>query len=352
MARERRVKLADVARVAGVHPGTASRALNPVTRDQVSRETSRRVARAAQRLGYVPNAMARGLRTARSHLVGMVVPDVTNPLFPPMVRGAERVLAAAGLTLVLTDTDNSAASERSQVLRLRARGIDGFLIATARWEDDLLAELAGAATPAVLLNRDTAGGRLPYVGADERTGVHLAVEHLVSLGHRRIACLAGPQDTSTGRERAGAFRQAIRQHGLPTGRGQVRFCPAFTEPAGAATARRLLTNRRHGPLPWTAIVAGNDLIALGVLDALSEAGLHCPTDVSLVGFNDLPMVDRVTPPLTTIRLPLDAMGDLAARTLLTRLDPTAPPGNQLTRTLLAVELTVRASTAPPPTERG
>ena len=345
MPRERRVKLADVARVAGVHPGTASRALNPVTRDQVSRETSRRVARAAQRLGYVPNAMARGLRTARSHLVGMVVPDVTNPLFPPMVRGAERVLAAAGLTLVLTDTDNSAASERSQVLRLRARGIDGFLIATARWEDDLLAELAGAATPAVLLNRDTAGGRLPYVGADERTGVHLAVEHLVALGHRRIACLAGPQDTSTGRERAGAFRQAIRQHGLPTARGQVRFCPAFTEPAGAATARRLLSSRTGAG--WTAIVAGNDLIALGVLDALAEAGLSCPGDVSVVGFNDLPLVDRLSPPLTTVRLPLDAMGELAARTLLTRLDTTAPPDGQVTRTLLAVDLTIRASTAPP-----
>src|SRR5207248_7203715 len=97
-----RVKLTDVARAAGVHPGTASRALNPLTRDQVSRETSRRVSRAAQRLGYTPNAIARSLRTARSHLIGMVVPDVTNPLFPPMVRGAERVLSQAGYTLVLT----------------------------------------------------------------------------------------------------------------------------------------------------------------------------------------------------------------------------------------------------------
>src|SRR5690349_22431437 len=113
-----RVKLADVARAAGVHPGTASRALNPTTRDQVSRETSRRVARAAERLGYVPNPIARGLRTARSYLVAMVVPDVTNPLFPPMVRGAERVLAKAGYTLVLTDTDNDAGAERRQIEQL------------------------------------------------------------------------------------------------------------------------------------------------------------------------------------------------------------------------------------------
>src|SRR5215475_52528 len=182
-----RVKLTDVAQAAGVHPGTASRALNPITRDQVSRETSRRVARAAQRLGYVPNAVARGLRTARSYIVAMVVPDVTNPLFPPMVRGAEQVLSKAGYTLVLTDTDNDAAAERRQVEQLRARGVDGFIIATARWDDPLLDEVADAKIPAVLLNRNTASARLPYVGADERTGVRLAVEHLVALGHRGIA---------------------------------------------------------------------------------------------------------------------------------------------------------------------
>jgi LacI family transcriptional regulator len=361
MSPDPRVKLADVARAAGVHPGTASRALNPVTRDQVSRETSRRVARAARRLGYVPNAMARGLRTARSHLIGMVVPDVTNPLFPPMVRGAERVLSEAGLTLVLTDTDNSAATERAQITRLRARGLDGFLVATARWEDDLLAELAAANTPMVLLNRDTASARLPYVGADERTGVRLAVDHLVALGHRTIAYLAGPQDTSTGRERASAFRQAIRHHHLPTPRGQIRPCTAFTELAGATAAHHLLTPRpalknadpptgRASPTaarpPWTAIVAGNDLIALGALDALAAAGLRCPADVSVVGFNDLPLVDRLTPPLTTVRLPLTEMGELAARTLLATLD--TPPNGHVTRTLLTVDLAPRASTAPPP----
>src|ERR1051326_742748 len=165
--------LTDVARAAGVHPGTASRALNPQTRDQVSRETSRRVVRAAERLGYVPNSIARGLRTARSYIIAIVVPDVTNPLFPPMVRAAEQVLSQAGYTLVLTDTDNDAGTERRQVEALRARGVDGFIIATARWQDPLLGEVADAAIPAVLLNRNTSGGRLPYVGADERFGITL-----------------------------------------------------------------------------------------------------------------------------------------------------------------------------------
>ena len=340
-----KVKLTDVARAAGVHPGTASRALNPSTSDQVSAETSKRVLAAAERLGYVPNPLARGLRTARSYVIGMVVPDVTNPLFPPMVRGAEQVLSAAGYTLVLTDTDNDAGSERRQIELLRARGTDGFIVATARWQDDLLEEVADARVPAVLINRNTKSGRLPYIGADERTGIHLAVDHLVGLGHRRLVCLAGPQDTSTGLERATAFREALRGHGLPRTRYEVAPCSAYTEAAGAEAAERLLA----ATLDFTAIIAGNDLIALGVLGALARVGLSCPADVSLVGFNDLPLVDKLTPPLTTVRLPLREMGRLAAQSLLAQVTPGGVNG-QATSTLLDVELAVRGTTGPPRSE--
>ncbi|MDT4989975.1 MAG: LacI family transcriptional regulator [Micromonosporaceae bacterium] len=336
-----RVKLTDVARAAGVHPGTASRALNPPTRDQVSRETSRRVARAAERLGYVPNAAARGLRTARSYIVAMVVPDVTNPLFPPMVRGAEQVLSKAGYTLVLTDTDNEAATERRQIELLRARGTDGFIVATARWKDPLLDEMADARIPAVLVNRNTSSARLPYIGGDERTGIALAVDHLVRLRHRRISYLAGPQDTSTGRERAAAFHQAIRNHGLPTYRGQVRVCRAYTEAGGAVAAHTLITSGHD----CTAIIAGNDLIAFGVLSELAKAGISCPGHMSLIGFNDLPMVDKLTPPLTTVRLPLPDMGRLAAHVLLTEIDATAAT-ERVAQSLLGVELVIRGTTGP------
>ncbi len=337
-----RVKLIDVASAAGVHPGTASRALNPATRDQVSRETSRRVVLAAQRLGYVPNALARGLRTARSYVVGMVVPDITNPLFPPIVRGAEQLLSEAGYTLVLTDTDNDVGTERRQVEQLRARGADGFIIATARWQDPLLDELAESGLPAVLVNRNTSSHALPYVGGDERTGVGLAVEHLVGLGHRRIAYVAGPQDTSTGRERASAFRAAVRAHGLPSARGAVTSAAAYSEAAGAEATGRLLGATRE----FTAIMAGNDLIALGVLSVLAEQGIRCPADVSVVGFNDMPMVDKLTPPLTTVRLPLHEIGQAAARILLHELDG-ADGTASVTQTLLGVELAVRGSTAAP-----
>jgi len=337
-----KVKLTDVARAAGVHPGTASRALNPSTSDQVSAETSKRVLAAAERLGYVPNPLARGLRTARSYVIGMVVPDVTNPLFPPMVRGAEQVLSAAGYTLVLTDTDNDAGSERRQIQLLRARGTDGFIVATARWQDDLLDEVADARVPAVLINRNTANGRLPYIGADERTGIHLAVDHLIALGHRRLVCLAGPQDTSTGLERAAAFREALRGHGVPRTRHEVTPCAAYTEAAGAEAAERLLATT----LDFTAIIAGNDLIALGVLGALARVGLSCPADVSLIGFNDLPLVDKLTPPLTTVRLPLREMGRRAAQSLLAQVTPGGVNG-QATSTLLDVELAIRGTTGPP-----
>ena len=334
-----RVKLIDVAQAAGVHPGTASRALNSETDGLVSAETTRRVVRAAKRLGYVPNTFARGLRTARSFVIGMLVPDITNPLFPPMVRGAEQVLSQAGYTLVLTDTDNDARAERHQIERLRARGTDGFLVATARWLDPLLEELADNAVPTVLVNRNTASHRLPYVGGDERTGVAMAVDHLVRLGHGTIVHLAGPQDTSTGRERAAAFRNALRTHDLPVGRGQVRACAAYSETAGVEATERLLSSR----LDFTAILAGNDLIALGALAVLADAGLRCPKQVSVVGFNDLPLVDKLTPSLTTVSLPLREMGALAARLLLAEIESPGHSG-PVAQSLLGVELAVRGST--------
>ena len=335
-----RVKLIDVAQAAGVHPGTASRALNPDAGGLVSAETTRRVVRAAKRLGYVPNTLARGLRTARSFVVGMVVPDITNPLFPPMVRGAEQVLSLAGYTLVLTDTDNDASTERRQVEQLRARGTDGFLVATARWHDPLIEELAATNVPAVLINRNTATHRLPYVGGDERAGVAMAVDHLVGLGHSNIVHLAGPQDTSTGRERASAFRHAMRTHGLSVARGQVRVCSAYSELAGVDATANLLASRQE----FSAILAGNDLIALGALGVLAESGLRCPKQVSVVGFNDLPMVDKLTPPLTTVSLPLPELGALAARLLLAQIDNPGHDG-PVAQSLLAVELAVRGSTA-------
>lgn len=333
-----KVRLVDVAREAGVHTGTASRALNPAARDEVSPQTVRRVERAARKLGYVPNTLARGLRTSRSFVVALVVPDITNPLFPHIVRGAEQVLAESDYTLVLTDTNNDPKTERSQVAAMRARGVDGFIIATARWNDPVLDELAEADVPTVLVNRRNAAARFPYIGGDDRHGIEMCVEHLEHLGHRSILHLAGPSDTSTGRERTSAFRQAMRARRLPMGRAVVE-CSSYTEQAGALAVNAAL---RRGT-SFTAVIAANDLLAIGAKEALAEHGIECPRDVSITGYNDADFMHRLTPAFTTVRVPLNRMGALAARTLLTWMGGEQPePSSQ---TLLPVELMQRATTA-------
>ncbi|MCT9077409.1 LacI family DNA-binding transcriptional regulator, partial [Streptomyces fulvoviolaceus] len=211
------VTLADVARRARVHPGTASKALNPATRHRVAPDTVRRIVRAAQALGYEPNSLARGLRTRRSRTVGVLIPDLANPLFPPIVRGIEQVLGAADHLALLADTDNDSDREERLVAMLLGRRSDGFIVATARREHPLLDRLADAGTPLVLLNRVSDHPRHSSVTGDDAEGVLDAVRHLAALGHRRIAHLAGPQDLSTGHLRHRAFLDAVDRLGLDRG---------------------------------------------------------------------------------------------------------------------------------------
>ncbi|WP_210587707.1 LacI family DNA-binding transcriptional regulator [Streptomyces sp. GESEQ-35] len=329
--------LADVARAARVHPGTVSKALNPATRHRVAPDTVRRIVRAAETLGYEPNSLARGLRTRRSRTIGVLIPDLANPLFPPIVRGIEQVLRAADHLALLTDTDNDPELEERMVAMLQGRRSDGFIVATARREHPLLDRLADTDTPLVLLNRITDNPRHSSVTGDDAAGVRDAVRHLVDLGHRRIAHLAGPQDLSTGHLRHRAFLDAVDQSGLDR-----RACPVvagtvYSTEAGRSAARDLLALR---PRP-TAVLAGNDLMALGVLDALTEAGLNCPHDLSVIGFNDMPMLDRMATPLTTIRTPQHEIGAEAARLMLRILDGLPEP----LHIRLTCRLIVRGSTA-------
>ena len=167
----------------------------------------------------------------------------------------------------------------------------------------------------------------------------MAVQHLVDLGHRDIVHLAGPQDTSTGATRRKAFRQALEDQGLPHDAGRIHLCETWSEEAGALGMGTLLDS----DIPFTGVVAGNDQLALGALDALAERGLQCPADVSVVGFNDIPFIDKVYPPMTTIRIPHVEIGAEAARLLLEQLDdPTRHPRS----ILLPVTLVVRGSTGP------
>jgi LacI family transcriptional regulator len=330
--------LRDVAARAGVHPGTVSRALNPETRALVKPQTAQRVLKAAEALGYQPNPIARGLKTNRSMSVGVVIPDLTNPLFPPIVRGIEDVLMGEGYSPLLVNTDNNLEREAQLVASLRGRQVDGFLFATARVEHPLIAQLAEQGVPLVLVNRRSDRPHLPTVTTDDASGVMMALRHVVDLGHTRIAYLAGPQWTSTGQARLRAFRMGMSELGLDP--SMVEETTVWSEQQGEAAVTRLF-DRDGG---CTAVLAGNDLLALGCYDFMQQRGIDCPSDLSIVGFNDMPFVDKVRPALTTVALPQYQIGAEAARLLLQRIrEPQAPPKS----VLLPLSLKVRASTAPP-----
>ena len=249
--------LREVAARAGVHVGTASRALNEDTRALVNDQTAQRVLLAAAELGYQPNPIARGLKTNRSMSIGVVIPDLTNPLFPPIVRGIEDALMAEGYTPLLVNTDNDAEREAMLVTALRHRQVDGLLFATARLQHPTITKLAAENVPLVLVNRRLDSAELATVTSDDAGGVALALAHLVQLGHTRIAYIAGPQWTSTGKDRLTAFRAGMARHGLDA--SAVVETTMWSEQEGER-AMAELDARAPGA---TAVLAGNDLVALG-----------------------------------------------------------------------------------------
>ena len=337
--RDRPATLRDVAAVAGVHPATASRALNPETRLLVSEDTARRVMAAAAKLGYRPNPVARSLRTRRSHTVGVLIPDLNNPLFPPIVRGLEDKLAAAGYVALIGNTDADANRERTLFEQMRARHVDGFVLATATQHDRLLDEAAAAELPVVLMNRLAQDYSFPSVSVDNEQGARMAVSHLARLGHTRIAHIAGPQEASTGVGRLKGFREAMASHGLEVDEDLIAYASRYTVEEGTRCYRELMV--RHGD--FTAVAAGNDMLAIGCYAALDEEDRLCPDDVSVIGFNDMPFIDRLRPPLTTVRFPHYQLGTEAAQLLLERINGGDGPVKIL---YLAPELIVRGSTAP------
>jgi LacI family transcriptional regulator len=334
--RRARRTIADVARAARVHPSTVSRALNDGA--ALRAETRERVLRAARKLDYRPSALARGLRLQRTLTVGMLVPDIANPFFPPIIRGAEDTTLARGYALVLCNTEDVPEREATYLRVLRERQVDGLLIASSRMADSVITRLRRERFPFVLVNRSARGAELT-VTVDNRRAAGEAIAHLVALGHRRIAHIAGPQTTTTGLERAEGARVAIQRHGLPRSAALWIEANAFSEAEGYRCARVLLAEEGRP----TAIFGANDLIAVGVLRAAREARLRVPEDLSVVGFNDIRQAELLEPPLTTVRVPQYEMGATSARLLIARLEnePLAE-----SHVVLPASFTVRGSTAP------
>lgn len=334
------VTLRDVAREAEVHPSTASRALNDATRTMVNSETVTRVSQAAARLGYLPDTLARGLKMKRTFTVGMLIPDLTNPLFPPIARGIEDTLGKAGYTLVLASTDDDPDKERSLAEVMLNRRVDGLILATARRDYQLAEHLVSSGLPVVLVNRTMDNAPAPAVIGDDHAGMGLAVRHLAELGHTRIAHVSGPRTLSTGLTRYQSFKSWMHNLDLEPGDDLIVPAELFQEAPGAKSFSTLLDSGAD----FTAVVAGNDLIALGCYDAMRERGLRVPTDISVVGYNDTPFSDKLNPPLTTVHIPHYQLGVKSAELLIEGI---AKPDEPAVSVLLRPTLALRESTAPP-----
>ena len=308
----------------------------------VSDAVAKRVTRIAEEMGYARSALASGLRTGRTHMIGIVIPDLTNPMFPPIIRGIERSLAEQGYIALLVDSDNKQQNENTIVESLISRQVDGLILATAHRKDAVVSRCVEENIPLVLVNRTIDESSVTAVINDDEHGIALAISHLVELGHKTIAYIGGPQDTTTGHDRFLAFKKLLRARQFKSHNDLMLNCKAFTESEGYSGFLSILGKGRD----FTAVVAANDLLAVGCYDALQEVGLQCPSDISVTGFNDMPFMDRLTPPLTSLLIPHDEIGVQAARLLLERIrNPESP-----VRTVkLMPELITRGSTAPPRT---
>jgi LacI family transcriptional regulator len=330
----------DLAAHLGVHKSTISRAMDPERRHLVSADMLERVSKAAAELGYRQNWAASMLSTGKSKAIGVLLPDITNPVFPPILRGIEDALEPEGYFAILANTSRHPQAVRQAVDRLLSQRVDGFLIASATLADAWLEGLRRTGAQIVLVNRTDGRGQLPAAISDDEHGMALAVQHLVELGHRQILHLAGPETLSTGLARRDGFLSAMAQHQLAP--GPILACNAYSIEEGARAMTAYLAS---GPSEATAIVAANDLLALGALQALKAHGVAVPQQMSVVGHNDMPWLDQLATPLTTIRIQHYEIGFRAARLLLDGLKGT--PGSIDSTVMLRPQLIVRSSTSVP-----
>jgi LacI family transcriptional regulator len=336
VTRAKRPTLKDIAREVGVHVSTISRALNGASAHAVSPDLVRKIWRASKRRGYTPNAAAVMLKTNRSRTVGVVVPDITDPVFPPIIRGVEDGLARHGYVAILSNTDGDPRRQVQAIETLRQRGIDGLIIASARRHDKDASRLT-AGMAVVTVSRRTDDPRFSSVTHDEDDGMRRIVTHLASLGHQRLAAIAGPQAVSTGYNRYASYVRHCRDCGLSPDRAVVAFARAFNEAEGERCAEALLAAGRS----FSAIVCANDRLAVGAITALRRQGIDCPRDVSITGFNDMALADRLLPALTTIRVDHYRAGAEAAELMVDTLAQGAAAAPRYA--VLPVELVVRQS---------
>lgn len=329
------ITIKDVAQHAQVSVTTVSHVINGTR--FVSEAARERVQQAIATLNYVPSALARSLKSNRTHTVGMMIPNNSNPYFAEIIRGIEDTCFEAGFNVILCNSDDDPHKQAQYVRVLSEKQVDGLIVLSSGGDPELIATLRSAGMPQVVVDREIDDLAADLVEVNHELGGYLATRHLLELGHRRIACIAGPQALSSARQRVQGYHRALAETGQRVDDKLLRSAD-FTS-AGGHEAMSSLLKMRQRP---SAVFASNDLMAIGAVCAAAEAGLRIPEDLSVVGFDDIALAAYSNPPLTTIAQPKHQTGALAARLLLDRITQRDKP---LRREILQPTLCLRRSTA-------
>ncbi len=323
----------DVAREAGVSASTVSRVLNGTA--PVNEEKRRRVLHAVEKLNYRPNALARGLKKKRTYTIGLIVPDITNPFFAEVAKGVEDASRDYGYTVILCNSENDPARERTYLNVLGEKQVDGVIFVTAGSNEVNRSTPLESPIPLVMLDREIPGIHADSVLVDNKRGAYEAARHLLTLGHKRIGIITGPLPLSTAVERWEGYRKAMREAGVPVDPRLVKN-GGFTFEGGYAAMQEILGEGD----PPSALLASSDIMALGAMKAIEECGFRIPEDVAVVGFDDIMVASLVKPALTTVAQPKRQMGQLAVEMIVERLERGR---KRVRRVLLAPRLVIRES---------
>ena len=313
--------LTDVARAAGVSIATVSRVISHP--EKVTSRTQLEVCKAMKELDYQPNRVARRLRQrgGKRHLLGLIIPDIQNPFFAEIARGVEDVAYANQFAVILCNSDEDLKKESFYLDVMRAESVDGVILPPINDRDPAVTKMAESGMPIVTVDRSLSDSTIDKVEVDNRQGTFDAVAHLIKIGHRRIGLITGRSNVSTARDRKLGYEQALAANEIPVDPDYIRTGD-YKQASGVALADELLTL----PVPPTALFVANNLMAVGAIEAIHKRGLKIPSDVAIIGFDDLPWADVFDPPLSVVKQPAYEVGRAAAELLLKRLgNPKLPP---------------------------
>src|SRR5271156_532256 len=330
-----RMNIREVAKRAGVSTATVSRVVNGTA--PVDARTEKRVRAAIQRTGYYPNTHARTLGTGKSHIYGLIISDIENPFFPELVKCFERLAVEHGHEVLIANTDYQPDRMKVCVRRMLERKVDGVAVMTSEMDPALIQMLSGRGIPIVFLDTGAVGHGISNISVDYDSGVDQAIDHLTSLGHRKIAFVSGPVNLVSARTRYEAFLASLRRKNLEHSEDFIRAANHRFDGGYAAMLDILKL-----PVRPTAVLASNDLTAIGIMGAVYAAGLHVPEDISVVGFDDIALSSFMPPPLTTIRLSRVEIAEFAFTSLYAASQRGETQG---VTHIVRAELVIRQSTA-------